>query len=377
MRMRIDGNITNGGKLNIKDILKHIDGKKKIDFDISDYDIKYLQKNGLVPLVDNLLPATKEVKNRKLLRNIKTKILDCHILKLIEKFEENDVKYIVFKGYALSNFLYSESIDRPYADIDLIVDPNQEVKVKEVLLELEYLNPYEKDYSFTRGQIVRRKELKPHNIFIELDIHFFMIGNFILRNVICFDDLYKEKQTFQLQDRKIYTTSICHTFIHCCIHYYLHDKKKDLLKSIWLYDIKLICEKIDSDDVECIVNIINERRLALVIVEVLDVVEQVFNLKESFVFNIRSSVDKNDDYYSFKKAGPTLIYLKQIVEIDNLSGKFAFISDTVIPDYKLLSLKYGGFDKRLYPIFILVRFFDITYDYGGRIFQKIWNAKSF
>jgi len=377
MRMRIDGDITNEVNSNRNKVLKYIDDKKKIDFEIRDHDLEYFQKNGLLSLVDSLLPVTREIENRKFLRATKTKILDFHILKLVKEFENNDIKYIVFKGYAISKSLYSNSNDRPYADIDLIIDPSQKNKVIKIFSELNYSNPFDRDYSFTRGQIVRRKELTPHKIFIELDIHFFMIGNFILRNIYCFDELYKEKQNIKVQDRTINTISKYHAFIHCCIHYYFHHKKRDLLKDIWLYDIKLRSEDMDPKDIKNLTFIINEIRLGMVVIEVLEVVNQKFKLKNDFILEINNNVDKNDDYYDLKNSNPLSIYLKQIIKIDKSSDRFKFVYDTIIPDYKLLSLKYGGFKRNLYPIFILLRFFDITYDYGGRIVKNFWKTKSF
>lgn len=364
--MHIDEELSGKSNSTISEIKKCINNKELIHFDICDTENNYIQKNGLRALVDDLLPITKEISNRKFLRATKTNILDLNVLELVKKFEEKNVRYIVFKGYALSKSIYSDPNNRPYADIDLIIDPGQKRDVIKILNDLNYINPYDRDYSFTRGQIVRRKELTPHKIFLELDVHFYMIGNFILRDLYDFGELYNNRITFYVKDTKILTLSKTHRFIHCCIHYYLHNKKRDLIKDIWLYDIKLMIDNFEPKEVKKVIDAIEEHKLGLIIVEVLTEVNMNFIINNSVLEVFLNEMDCNSDIYKLKNTSVLSIYIKQLNKIHGLNNKFAFIYDTTIPDYKLLCLKYGKFNKLIYPIYLLIRCFNVTYDYGTR-----------
>ena len=96
--MRIDEELSDKSHSTISAIKKCINNNELIHFDIFDSENNYIQKNGLRALVDDLLPITKEISNRKFLRAKKTNILDLNILELVKKFEEKNVRYIVFKG---------------------------------------------------------------------------------------------------------------------------------------------------------------------------------------------------------------------------------------------------------------------------------------
>jgi len=193
-----------------------------------------------------------------------------------------------------------------------------------------------------------------------------MIGNFILRYLYDFDELYNNRSTFYVKDTKILTLSKTHRFIHCCIHYYFHNKKRDLIKDIWLYDIKLMIENFELKEVKKVIDAIEEHKLGLIIMEVLTEVNMNFIINNSVLEVFLNEMDCNTDIYKLKNTSVISIYIKQLNKIHGLNNKFAFIYDTTIPDYKLLCLKYGKFNKLIYPIYLLIRCLNVTYDYGTR-----------
>ena len=138
-------------------------------------------------------------------------LLQNELIRVAKKLEENDIKYIAFKGAILANRLYDNIYTRFFSDIDIFVLPEQFDKALNVLYEDGYILRYPNALSG-----VHHVALKKENIVLELHRNilnpFTMIDETYLRN-------HLEKISLAGNDIKTFNKTV--TFLHMIYHLYM------------------------------------------------------------------------------------------------------------------------------------------------------------
>ncbi len=138
-------------------------------------------------------------------------LLQNELIRVAKKLEENDIKYIAFKGAILANRLYDNIYTRFFSDIDIFVLPEQFDKALTVLYEDGYILSYPNALSG-----VHHVALKKDKIVLELHRNilnpFTQIDETFLRSNL---------EILNLSGIDVTTFNITGTFLHLIYHLYM------------------------------------------------------------------------------------------------------------------------------------------------------------
>ena len=87
------------------------------------------------------------------------------VLRLIELFIDNNLKFIVIGGYAVSTYKKRFSID-----LDIVVQEKDLLKFEELLIKEDYSFSYEKEISLLYGENFKRFRKKMNNLPVDVDL---------------------------------------------------------------------------------------------------------------------------------------------------------------------------------------------------------------
>ena len=99
--------------------------------------------------------------------NSKTGLLEREkeVLRLIELFKENKLKFIVIGGYAVSTYKKRFSID-----LDVVINEDDLIKFEELLLKEGFTMSYEKEIALLYGENFKRFRKKMNNLPVDVDL---------------------------------------------------------------------------------------------------------------------------------------------------------------------------------------------------------------
>jgi len=87
------------------------------------------------------------------------------ILRLIELFKENNLKFIVIGGYAVSTYKKRFSVD-----LDIVIKEDDLIKFEELLLKEGFSIGYEKEIALLYGENFKRFRKKMNNLPVDVDL---------------------------------------------------------------------------------------------------------------------------------------------------------------------------------------------------------------
>ncbi|EQC51391.1 nucleotidyltransferase family protein [Bacteriovorax sp. DB6_IX] len=200
---------------------KHFIAKNKLEVFFCDH-LEYL-------LNKDQIKTYNQVKKRNWL------IYQLYIdeLKKIDHIINQGFEITLLKGICLVQDIYQDPSQRFLADIDLLLSPEEFVKMEEILLGLGYSKDIEDKWEANNFKTNFRKNIGPYELVIELHSRLFFMQNGVsfkkkrVEGYSSFYELDREDMLIHLMGHLGYQ----HTFIS--IH--------------WLYDIYLFLLKYDQD----------------------------------------------------------------------------------------------------------------------------------
>lgn len=186
----------------MKDILKEYIIKK---YGIENFE-EIIKKNYV-----NYIYA-EETHNVKLLLNkANVMLLQNEVIKNCEKFKEQDINYILFKGVALANYLYKNVYIRCFGDIDIFVSPEHFEEALQVL--------YNEGYELRFPEVL----LGNHHFALKKDRIIIELHKNILNPFTKIDETYlRDNLTIlNISNQNITTFNITATLLHLIYHLYM------------------------------------------------------------------------------------------------------------------------------------------------------------
>ena len=117
------------------------------------------------------------------------------VLRLIELFEENNLKFIVIGGYAVSTYKKRFSVD-----LDIVIKEDDLIKFEELLLKEGFSIGYEKEITLLYGENFKRFRKKMNDLPVDVDL---LINGLVSRTTDAtwsFENIDKNSQKRKLDD---------------------------------------------------------------------------------------------------------------------------------------------------------------------------------
>ncbi len=124
------------------------------------------------------------------------------ILRLIELFKENNLKFIVIGGYAVSTYKKRFSVD-----LDVVIKEDDLIKFEELLLKEGFSISYEKEIALLYGENFKRFRKKMNDLPVDVDL---LINGLVSRTTDAtwsFENIDKNSQKRKLDDLEFLTPS--------------------------------------------------------------------------------------------------------------------------------------------------------------------------
>lgn len=198
----------------------------------------------------DLLPARFINKLTRLNANMTTRSLTgLHLLTRLQKsFDEKSIRFLAFKGAALSQLIYQTPVMRSAKDVDILVHPTDMLNAHTALKGLG-LTLYHPKYEPGSPEFTVYMQRQKDAIYIsksrpvELEIHWRLDINAKIMDVD-FDQWWDRRKEILIQNCQI------HTFDHTdtCCHLITHGGVSMWGRLSWLYDWWQMIQDMQKDD---------------------------------------------------------------------------------------------------------------------------------
>lgn len=124
------------------------------------------------------------------------------VLRLVELFKDNNLKFIVIGGYAVSTYKKRFSVD-----LDVVIKEDNLIKFEELLSKEGYSISYEKDIALLYGENFKRFRRMMNNLPVDVDL---LINGLVSRTTNAtwsFDSIDKNSQKRKLDNLEFLTPS--------------------------------------------------------------------------------------------------------------------------------------------------------------------------
>lgn len=161
-------------------------------------------------------------------------LYSAELKRILAKFEENNIQYIILKGWANANYLYRNLADRYFNDVDILIQECDISKIEIIMQEEGYIYGKHRNgviISATRKDILfqRRYTHEIYNMiksvegeFINFDFNFLFSWRCLDQEVInCIH--YGQVESFLMYVEKRDSNFCCFNenmqFVHLCCHF--------------------------------------------------------------------------------------------------------------------------------------------------------------
>ena len=166
---------------------------------------------------ENILKSLKLNFNRNAKNNL---LMLGELLKLLDLFEKEGIIAIPYKGPLLAISAYKNLVLRQFDDLDIVVNKNNILKVKEILISNNYTPQFDLDGFKERRFIQSQREYKFFNSETEINLEIqwqFQGVSFSLSDDLGFTDP-KNIETIEINNKRISSLSPENMLLVLCIH---------------------------------------------------------------------------------------------------------------------------------------------------------------
>lgn len=165
---------------------------------------------------------------------------------LVRQLGTEEIEAVVLKGAAFGETIYSDVLQRPSADIDILVSKETYERARKIILQ--------NGYDSKRGERTREMDWVCQEDFIPVgkdndrkhvvELHWGLSSHVQILNEIDTLSLMRQAVKVSELNHSMLVLHPVHALIHTCVHLlYTHINE---LRLIWLYDIHLLAQSIEK-----------------------------------------------------------------------------------------------------------------------------------
>ena len=239
---------------------------------------------------------------------------------------------------------------RTKADIDLLIAEQDVAQVKQIFSQQGYFNPRGWEPKTIINQFSQRKILS-ENLNVDFDIHVKISNNKRLENILSLEQLLEHSLTHKETGGQL--VGFVHAMLHAIFHLMNHRHHGDLIKLIWYYDIYLLSKKLDEEEKNDFLKLVNASGLAKVAIKALELTTEYFDTP--YIDNLIAALDPATATAEFD----SLMYIndkntllrESFTNHSSLKQKWLLIKETAFPPPAEIYAKYDRETKQ--PILVL------------------------
>jgi hypothetical protein len=170
------------------------------------------------------------------------------IMQVLSALAEAGVSVLLLKGAGIAYTHYPQPWLRPRLDTDLLVAPDDRGRATVTLERLGYepLTHFDGELVTYQSQL---KRVGRSGVIDRLDLHWRVANPQVFADVLTFVELTRDAAPIAALGPTARTLSPAHALLLACVHRVAHHANSDRL--IWLYDIRLVVERMSPAELEC------------------------------------------------------------------------------------------------------------------------------
>lgn len=219
-----------------------------------------LEQHGIAPLLYARLAATGQPDDA--LRAIAIRAAAAEerrlddLRTLLDAFAKRGIRALILKGTALAYSVYDAPELRPRGDTDLLIDERDAASVRDTMESLGY------EAQLTSGDTLALRQQSFSRGGHVYDVHWDVVNPAMLRDALPFAELAMRAVAVPRIAPDAFGLSHPDALLLACLHRVAHHHGNERL--IWLYDIHLLREAMDSDDHARFWRVAAERRVVAI-----------------------------------------------------------------------------------------------------------------
>lgn len=291
-------------------------------------------QQGLASLVA-LINKSVTIQKAHLLETLKLNNWQSKAKILFSELSNNNIEFIVFKGFAFTHLLYNHSQIRPYSDIDIVINKCDYEKVKAVLIQLGYQQYISRQGDFVSFQNSFYDNGRPQAV---IDLHWEINNRIEFHQHYKFPELLVNAQHLYYEGTKFKTLGNIDAFILGCFHYQAH--RPEDRKHIWLYDLALLWDRMDAPlQSQCLDKAKNTKQSAIVN-NILKLLNSTF--VGCFKLDLEDEDSNNEatEFYLQKRNKKLTDIKTRLKNIHGLNNKLKFLSEYIFQSREYVQQRF-------------------------------------
>ncbi|MCF6318868.1 MAG: nucleotidyltransferase family protein [Proteobacteria bacterium] len=298
-------------------------------------------QQGLAP-ISALNNRSIAVQKAHLLETVKLKnwIQKAHVL--FNALTEQQIEFLTFKGFAFTFLLYKKTHLRPYSDIDIIIKQSDYDTVKTILVQLGYQQHPSRQGSFVSFQnsflynVDTIDKGTPHTV---IDLHWQINNRIEFHKHFDFSSLFENAQSLHFDNTEFKTLSNIDAFILGCFHYHAH--RPEDRKHIWLYDLALLWNKMDSNEQKNCLAKATAKKQSAIVIYTLNLINLTFLNCFKMDFNNKILNNEATEHYLKPRAKKIVDIRARLKNISGITNKLKFINEYVFQSTEYVIKRYS------------------------------------
>ena len=292
-------------------------------------------QQGMAPILA-LSNCSLTVQKANLLETVKLQNWKEKAQVFFSELIKNNIKFLIFKGFAFTFLLYENSHLRPYSDIDIIVDKSDYDRVQAILVKLGY-----KQYPSRQGQFVSFQNSffdngSPQTV---IDLHWQINNRIEFHKHYQMIELYEKAIQLTYQGLIFKTLSYTDGFILGCFHFQAH--RPNDRKHIWLYDLAIMWHKMKSSEQSACLEKAKATEQSHVVLRTLKLLQSTFANCFSFEIDFTQLKNESTEYYVGKRSRKITDIKARLSQIKGIRKKLKFLAEYVFQKTDYVKSRYG------------------------------------
>ena len=268
--------------------------------------------------------------------------------------KEKNIQFLVLKGWALSYQVYENPHERPKTDLDILIDSSEKNKIIELFLELGFSNPRGWEPKAIIDQFTMRKMIAK-DIYANVDIHLELTNDKALQPLFSWEEL--NKSAVYSEKLNALVVGKAYSLLHAIIHLLHHACNLDFLKLIWFYDIYLVTNNFDENELEEFKTLAVTKGLSEVISVTLQQQNKLFPNKncDELIKELNEFEGKKDFKYLISKPSKAKLFYRNFKKTEGAKKKIVMLKEVFLPPKEEIYNKFGHDSKVPLMLLYLIR----------------------
>jgi Uncharacterised nucleotidyltransferase len=336
--------------------------------------VEYLQSEGVISLVGEAISEASVESWTDSEQAIVDELLRCAALDM-QRAQEVErifsmlcaarVEFIVLKGEALAQTFYKKPYHRQRTDVDLIFpDKTSANRAREILRTQHYSDSNTLEGEFVGLQFVCSKKLSANHS-LHFDIHSAICDYLWFARRLPYTELRNRTEQVRVGSVKVEILDSVYLLLHACLHHAVNRRAGIHDRLIWLYDIKLLCDRFTPQQWADLGQVCRDKDLSQTVFDALRSAQMVFPLPlpTSFLDELqRSALSEKRFICASQKRWQ--IYVADFLQNPGLGNKVKQLKEHLLPRRAYIVTKYELDDSQWVPYYYVKRLWQGAFKYS-------------